>query len=91
MSQPKPSTDFDELPDDALIRLSLLLAFSLIPFSTSTLWRRVRANTFPKPVRLSPQVTAWRVGEIREWLKNPGEFVCQHRISHQNAKLEGVR
>lgn len=77
MSQPKPSTDFDELPDDALIRLSLLLAFSLIPFSTSTLWRRVRANTFPKPVRLSPQVTAWRVGEIREWLKNPGEFVAK--------------
>ncbi len=77
MSQPKPSTDFDELPDDALIRLSLLLAFSLIPFSTSTLWRRVRANTFPKPMRISPQVTAWRVGDIRVWLKNPGEFVAK--------------
>ena len=77
MSQPKPSTDFDELPDDALIRLSLLLAFSLIPFSTSTLWRRVRANTFPKPIRISPQVTAWRVGDIRVWLKNPGEFVAK--------------
>jgi len=65
MSQPKPSTDFDELPDDALIRL---------PFSTSTLWRRVRANTFPKPIRISPQVTAWRVGDLRAWLKSPGEF-----------------
>lgn len=76
MSQPKPSTDFDELPDDALIRLSLLLAFSLIPFSTSTLWRRVRSNTFPKPMRISPQVTAWRVRDIRTWLKDPEGFIA---------------
>jgi hypothetical protein len=25
-------------------------------------------------MRISPQVTAWRVGDIRVWLKNPGEF-----------------
>jgi predicted DNA-binding transcriptional regulator AlpA len=78
MSQPKPSTDFDELPDDALIRLSLLLAFSLIPFSASTLWRRVRANTFPKPMRISPQVTAWRVRDIRTWLKDPEGFIADN-------------
>jgi prophage regulatory protein len=73
----KALSQFDALPDDAFIRLSLIIAWGLIPFSTSTLWRRVRANTFPKPIRISPQVTAWRVGDIRVWLKNPGEFVAK--------------
>ena len=69
-------SSFDALPDDALMRLSLLFAWGLIPFSPSTLWRRVRASTFPRPIRLSPQVTAWRVGDIRAWLKDPEGFIA---------------
>ena len=90
MSQSKQSTDFDELPDEALIRLSLLLACSLIPFSTSTLWRRVRARTFPRPMRISSQVTAWRVGDIRKWLKNPGAFVAQEDVPQGEKKFTGA-
>ena len=33
-----------------------------------TLWRRVKAGTFPKPVKLSERVTAWRVEDVRQWL-----------------------
>lgn len=40
----------------------------LIPFSPTTLWRKVRAGEFPAPVKLSAGVTAWRVEEIREWM-----------------------
>lgn len=40
----------------------------LIPFSPSTLWRKVADGTFPKPVKLSPGCTAWRVEDIREWM-----------------------
>jgi prophage regulatory protein len=69
-------SSFDALPDDAFIRLSLLIAWSLIPFSASTLWRRVRSSTFPKPMRISSQVTAWRVGDIRAWLKDPEGFIA---------------
>ncbi|UUZ55061.1 AlpA family phage regulatory protein [Massilia sp. H-1] len=29
------------------------------PVSRATLWRWVAAGTFPKPVKLSPGVTAW--------------------------------
>ncbi len=68
---------FDELPDSAFVRLNQLLSTSVIPFSAATAWRRVRAGTFPQPVRVSPQVTAWRVGEVRQWLKCPGEFTAQ--------------
>jgi predicted DNA-binding transcriptional regulator AlpA len=68
---------FDELPESAFVRLNQLLSTSVIPFSAATAWRRVRAGTFPQPVRVSPQVTAWRVGEVRQWLKCPGEFTAQ--------------
>jgi len=65
---------FDELPDSSFIRLNQLLASAVIPFSAATAWRRVRNCTFPQPTQISPQVTAWRVGEIREWLKCPGSY-----------------
>jgi len=66
--------EFSRLPDDALIRLCTIQALALVPFSTSTLWRQCRIGAFPRPVRVSSQVTAWRVGEIREWLKDPSRF-----------------
>ncbi len=66
---------FDELPDSAFVRLRQLLSSAVIPFSATTTWRRVREGTFPRPVRISPQITAWRVGQIREWLRCPSEFV----------------
>lgn len=74
MSSRIPS--FDELPDSAYIRESQLVQShkrpripAPLPFSPPTLWRMVRAGTFPKPVKLSSRITAWRVGEVREWLK----------------------
>jgi prophage regulatory protein len=41
---------------------------TMLPFSKSTLWRKVNDGTFPKPVKLSERVTAWRVDEIHEWM-----------------------
>jgi prophage regulatory protein len=66
--------DFNRLPDDALIRLTLLISWGLIPFSPSTLWRKVRAGEFPAPVKVSAGVTAWRVGELRSWQRSPSNF-----------------
>jgi predicted DNA-binding transcriptional regulator AlpA len=71
----KPST-FDLLPDAAFIRKSQLVYDprrpdfpALLPFSAATLWRMVAAGSFPKPLKLSPRVTAWRVADIRLFLK----------------------
>lgn len=66
--------EFDHLPNEAFVRLILLVSWGLIPFSTSTLWRKVRTGEFPAPVKVSSQVTAWRVSEIRQWLANPEGF-----------------
>lgn len=70
-----PSSVFDALPDSAFIRESQLVqspkrpgSTAPLPFSAPTLWRKVKAGTFPKPHRLSERVTAWKVGDVREWI-----------------------
>lgn len=40
----------------------------IIPFSGPTLWRKVKTGEFPKPIKLSERVTAWRVEDVRAWL-----------------------
>lgn len=81
---PELSFVFDDLPDSGFIRLNQLISLAVTPFSASTVWRRVKEGTFPQPVRISPQVTAWRVREIRDWLECPGSYVSDCR---SNAKV----
>jgi len=57
------------LPTTGFVRQAQLLAGG-VPLSASTLWRKVRAQTFPAPVRLSAGVTAWRVEDVRAWMEN---------------------
>jgi prophage regulatory protein len=66
---------FDALPDSAFIRESQLVQSpkrpetpAPLPFSAPTLWRKVKAGTFPKPHKLSERVTAWNVGTVRAWM-----------------------
>lgn len=40
-----------------------------IPFSHATLWRKVKAQQFPAPVKLSAGITAWRVEDVRAWIE----------------------
>lgn len=54
------------LPATGFLRQSQVLAF--VPISKSTLWRRIKARTFPLPVKLSPRVTVWRAEDIRGWI-----------------------
>lgn len=66
---------FDALPDSAFIREAQLVQSpkrpstpAPLPFSAPTLWRKVKAGTFPKPSKLSERVTAWNVGAVRAWM-----------------------
>ena len=56
------------LPLTGYIRQSQLIP-GIIPFSSPTLWRKVKAGTFPAPVKLPARVTAWKIEDVREWLK----------------------
>lgn len=61
---------FDDFPDDALLREKQILGpHGPVPVSRSTWWAGVRAGRFPQPVRLGPRTTAWRVGDIRQLLR----------------------
>lgn len=68
MTTPTAST-FDTLPDTGFIRQAQLIP-NVVPFSSATLWRKCKSGQFPKPVKLSERVTAWRVGDIRQFLLN---------------------
>lgn len=68
---------FDSLPNGAYIRESQLVKShrrpdvpAPLPFSGPTLWRKVKAGSFPKPVKLSERVTAWNVGAVRAWIES---------------------
>jgi prophage regulatory protein len=64
----------DDLPDNALVRLEILHSFRLVPFSSSTIWRKVRKGEFPAPIKISAGVTAWRVADLKRWLANPADY-----------------
>ena len=81
----KAITKFHELPPTGYVRQSQLIGASsrshnghptdrhrqgILPFSSPTLWRMVKAGKFPAPVKLSDRVTAWRVEDIRSWMQS---------------------
>lgn len=41
----------------------------IIPVRKSTWWQGVRDGRFPKPVKLGPRTTAWRVEDIRKLIE----------------------
>lgn len=55
--------NFDRLPDAAFVRLPVVA--SLKGISAPTVWRWVKMGLLPTPVKLGPNTTAWRVGDLR--------------------------
>lgn len=41
----------------------------IVHFSESTLWRLVRQGRFPRPLKLSANITAWRADEVAQWIE----------------------
>ena len=68
MSRLEPSSTFDDLPDLALIQIRPLVNYGVLPYSATTIWRKCKQGEFPQPVKLSAGITAWRVGDIRNYL-----------------------
>jgi predicted DNA-binding transcriptional regulator AlpA len=48
------------------VRMSKLT--EMVPMSKATIWRKVKAGTFPKPVKLGERITAWHTDGIEAWL-----------------------
>lgn len=62
-----------ELPSAGYLRLPHILGNkkstppipALIPVCKSTWWEGIKSGRFPKPVKIGPRITAWRVEDIR--------------------------
>ena len=55
-----------QLPPTGFVRLPGILApVGPIPVSRSTWWAGIKDGRYPKPVKLGPRITAWRVEDIR--------------------------
>ena len=62
-----------KLPETGFVRLSSIIApRGPIPVGKSTWWQGVRDGRFPKPVKLGPRTTAWRVEDIRALITRLG-------------------
>ncbi len=68
----------NSLPDTGFLRLSQIIGNPkdgtppIIPVKKSTWWLGVREGRFPKPVKLGPRTTAWRVEDIRAIIEIAG-------------------
>jgi prophage regulatory protein len=63
--QTKPMKQSKEivLPQTGFVRLPTVLVF--YPVSRSSWWNGVKSGKYPKPYKLGPRTTAWRVEDIR--------------------------
>lgn len=59
--------NFDSLPDDANVRLPVVKRLAG-DVDNSTIWRWTKKGLFPAAKKLGPNVTGWRVGDLRKWL-----------------------
>ena len=62
---------FALLPDEALVRLPVVLALS--GWGKTSIYGGMRKGTFPQSVCLGKRARGWRVGDLRAFLKNLGE------------------
>jgi prophage regulatory protein len=62
----RPDARVNHFPETGFLRLSSILAPNgPIPVGRSTLWAGVKSGRFPRPVKLGPRMTAWRIEDIR--------------------------
>ena len=85
---------FENLPDSAFIREKQIIGAAhkshgkmwaetprIVPVSRSTWRRMVKAGQAPAPIKLHTGISAWRVGDLREWLA-----AQVSNIDHSNTK-----
>ena len=76
------------LPQTGFVRLPAIIGpGGPIPVSKSTWWEGIRSGRYPKPVKLGPRITAWRVEDIRALIKSGGGD--RHWADAKRADLAG--
>lgn len=82
----------NKIPEVGFVRLRTIL--TVIPVARSTWWAWVAAGKAPTPVKLSPNVTAWRVEDIRDLIEHLGaghEALSQPRNNKTSPELREAK
>lgn len=61
------------LPEKGFVRLPQIL--QVFPVSKSTWWAGIQQGRFPKSVKLSARITAWRVEDIHDLIKRYKQLI----------------
>lgn len=69
------------LPAVGYVRLPVVS--EVCGIAKSTVWKWAGTGQFPRPVKLSSQVSAWPVEVIRAWLADPAGWQAANRGSDQ--------
>ena len=64
---------FDDISDESFLRRKDFEILRITPFSGATLYRKIKSGHFPNPIKIG-SISAWRVGELRKWLKDPTQY-----------------
>lgn len=71
----------DTLPQTGFLRLPQIIGNPksappippLFPIGRSTWWAGVKSGRYPKPVKLGPRITAWRVEDVLAAIEGDGD------------------
>jgi prophage regulatory protein len=73
MKPPIAAANDNVAPSDPLSRGAALLRLSDVMLVTSigssTIYRKIAANQFPRPVRLGPGSVRWLTTDVRTWIE----------------------
>lgn len=64
------------LPETGFLRISQIIGDpkrgipALIPVGRSSFWNGIKAGKYPKPIKLGPRTTVWRVEDIRAFIES---------------------
>ena len=69
--KPKKKGDYPGFPADGMVRIAQIVGDParkippFVPVSRQTWLDGVKSGQFPKPIKLGPRTTVWRVSEVR--------------------------
>ena len=77
------------LPETGFVRLPEIL--KVFPVSRATFWAKVKEGVYPKPYKLSPAITAWKVEDIRDLIEKTTLQETQKTLKGNNfsSKVQG--
>ena len=65
---PDSLRNFNGLPDEAFVRLPVVLM--LLGVSRATVWRMCKSGALPAPKKLGSRISVWNVGALRNVLNS---------------------